>query len=63
MTPAPMRFRKLLGETLKLSGLDYDTAADSLEAEGDKVAMDAAIAAPAMAKAVEQPFRPFSEMP
>lgn len=60
--------RKLFGKTRKLSGLDYDTAVDSLEAEGDKVAKDAAIAAyavaaPAMAKAVEQPFRPFSEMP
>ncbi|MFK4539844.1 class 3 adenylate cyclase [Bradyrhizobium ottawaense] len=60
--------RKLFGKTRKLSGFDYDTAVDSLEAEGDKVAKDAAIAAyavaaPAMAKAVEQPFRPFSEMP
>jgi class 3 adenylate cyclase len=59
--------RKLFGKSRKVADLDYDTAVDSLEAEGDKVAKDAAIAAyavaaPAMAKAVEQPFRPFSEI-
>lgn len=59
--------RKLFGKNRKLAGLDYDTAVDALEAEGDKVAKDAAIAAyavasPAMVKAVEKPFRPFSEI-
>ena len=41
-------------------------AVDSLTADGDKVAKAATIAAymvsaPAMAKAAEQPFRPYSE--
>jgi len=59
--------RKLFGKTRKCADLDYDTAVDALAAEGDKIAKDAAIAAysvaaPAMAKAVEQPFRPFSDI-
>jgi class 3 adenylate cyclase len=56
--------RRLFGKSRKIADLDYDLAVDALEAEGDKVAKDAAIAAysvaaPAMAKAVEQPFRPY----
>ena len=58
--------RKLFGKTRKIKNLNYDLAVDSLTADGDKVAKVATIAAyvipaPAMAKAVEQPFRPYSE--
>jgi hypothetical protein len=58
--------RKLFGKTRKIKNLNYDLAVDSLSADGDKVAKAATIAAyvvpaPAMAKAVELPFRPYSE--
>jgi hypothetical protein len=56
--------RKLFGKSRKIADLDYDVAVDSLTADGDKVAKAATIAAyvvaaPAMAKAAEQPFRPY----
>jgi class 3 adenylate cyclase len=56
--------RKLFGKTRKMADLDYDLAVDSLTADGDKVAKAATVAAysvtaPAMAKATEQPFRPY----
>lgn len=58
--------RRLFGKRRKLADLDYDLAVDSLTADGDKVAKAATVeayslSAPAMAKAVEQPFRPHSE--
>jgi len=58
--------RKLFGKSRKISDLDYDLAVDSLAADGDKVAKAATVAAysvsaPAMAKASEQPFRPYLE--
>ena len=58
--------RKLFGKTRKMADLDYDLAVDSLTADGDKVAKAATVAAysvsaPAMAKATEQPFRPYLE--
>lgn len=58
--------RKLFGKGRKIADLDYDLAVDSLTADGDKVAKAATVAAysvsaPAMAKASEQPFRPYLE--
>ncbi|QHO77615.1 transcriptional regulator [Bradyrhizobium sp. CCBAU 051011] len=58
--------QKLFGKSRKIAGLDYDSAVDALAADGDKVAKAATVAAfsvsaPAMAKAVEQPFRPYGE--
>lgn len=58
--------RKLFGRLRKIKNLSYDMAVDLLTADGDKVAKAATIAAymvsaPAMAKAAEQPFRPYSE--
>ncbi|WP_332714050.1 adenylate/guanylate cyclase domain-containing protein [Pelagibacterium mangrovi] len=58
--------RSLFGAGRRLSNLTYDIALDSLIADGDKTAKAAASTAfitssPAMAKAVEEPFRPYSK--
>ena len=58
--------RKLFGVARKKSGLTYDNVVDALSADQDKTAKAAMAAAyvatsPALAKAVEQPFRPFTE--
>jgi class 3 adenylate cyclase len=57
--------RKLFGKSRKIKDLTYDVALEAMTADGDKVAKAATIAAyavpaPAMARAVEQPFRPYS---
>lgn len=56
--------QKLFGDTRKIKNLDYDTALEALSADGDssaKAILSAAYvaSAPAMAKAVEAPFRPY----
>lgn len=58
--------QNLFGKSRIIANLDYDMAVDSLAADGDKVAKAATAAAyvasaPAMAKASEQPFRPYLE--
>ena len=55
--------RKLFENGRKAKDLDYDTALDSLSMDGDQTAKKAAresyqAVAPAVAKAVDQPFRP-----
>jgi class 3 adenylate cyclase len=60
--------RKLFGSNRKIKHLTYDIAIEALSADGDKVAKAAtaaayAVAAPAMAKAAEQPFRPYAMRP
>jgi class 3 adenylate cyclase len=57
--------RNLFGKTRKVRDLDYDTAVENLEQDGDKTAKKALreaqqVFAPAVAKADEQPFRPHS---
>jgi hypothetical protein len=56
--------RVLFGKRRIINNLNYDLAVDSLAAEGDRTAKAAtaaayAVAAPAMAHASEQPFRPY----
>jgi class 3 adenylate cyclase len=58
--------RKMFGKSRKLKGLTYDIALEAMTADGDKIAKAATIAAyavpaPAMARAVVQPFRPYSD--
>lgn len=58
--------RKLFGKSRKIKDLTYDVALEAMTADGDKVAKAATIAAyavpaPAMARAVVQPFRPYSD--
>jgi hypothetical protein len=58
--------RKLFGKSRKIKDLTYDIALEAMTADGDKVAKAATIAAyavpaPAMARAVVQPFRPYSD--
>jgi class 3 adenylate cyclase len=57
--------RKLFGDKRKKKGLDYDTVAGALTADKDKTAKAAVasaymISSPAMAQAVERPFRPYA---
>lgn len=58
--------RNLFGKTRKIKDLTYDVALEAMTADGDKVAKAATIAAyviaaPAMARASEQPFRPYCD--
>lgn len=59
--------RTLFGKDRIVADLNYDLAVDALAAEGDRTAKAAtvaayAVAAPAMARASEQPFRPYGEL-
>ena len=58
--------RDLFGSTRRISNLTYDVALDSLSASGDKTAKAAtaaafSVASPSLARAVEEPFRPYTE--
>jgi class 3 adenylate cyclase len=55
--------RALFGDTRRISNLTYDLALESLAADGDRTAKAETVAAfsvasPALAKAVQEPFRP-----
>jgi hypothetical protein len=58
--------RKLFGSNRKRSGLTYDDVVEGMTADDDKTAKAAAVASyavtsPALAKAAEQPIRPYSD--